>query len=55
MNYLFYLNILQNFFFFSILDDDDSKSSIQTKQVRINNINRVYDYCLNNVTCRRTQ
>ncbi|CAF4466766.1 unnamed protein product [Rotaria sp. Silwood2] len=28
---------------------------MQTKQVRINNINRVYDFCLNNVTCRRTQ
>ncbi|CAF0748672.1 unnamed protein product [Adineta ricciae] len=38
-----------------VLNDDESKSSKQTKQVRINNINRVYDYCLNNVTCRRTQ
>ncbi|CAF1152670.1 unnamed protein product [Adineta steineri] len=38
-----------------ILNDDESKSSKQTKQVRINNINCVYDYCLNNVTCRRTQ
>lgn len=28
---------------------------MQSKQVRINNINRVYDYCLNNVICRRTQ
>ncbi|CAF1586360.1 unnamed protein product [Rotaria magnacalcarata] len=38
-----------------ILNDDESKSPMQTKQVRINNINRVYDYCLNNVICRRTQ
>ena len=38
-----------------ILSDDDSKSSIHTKQIRVNNVNRVYDYCLNNVTCRRTQ
>ncbi|CAF4361977.1 unnamed protein product, partial [Rotaria sordida] len=35
--------------------DDELKCSIQTKQVRINNINRVYDYCLNNIICRRTQ
>ncbi|CAF5043661.1 unnamed protein product, partial [Rotaria sp. Silwood1] len=35
--------------------DDESKSSMQTKQIRINNINRVYDYCINNVICRRTQ
>ncbi|CAF3492052.1 unnamed protein product [Rotaria sp. Silwood1] len=38
-----------------ILYDDESKSSMQTKQIRINNINRVYDYCINNVICRRTQ
>ncbi|CAF1448568.1 unnamed protein product [Rotaria sordida] len=38
-----------------ILYDDELKCSMQTKQVRINNINRVYDYCLNNVICRRTQ
>jgi hypothetical protein len=51
MNFYFE-NILQNFY---MLDDDDFKSSKQTKQVRVNNINRVYDYCLNNVICRRTQ
>jgi hypothetical protein len=38
-----------------ILDDNDMKSSMHTKQIRVNNINRVYDYCLNNVICRRTQ
>ncbi|CAF1248287.1 unnamed protein product [Rotaria sordida] len=37
-----------------ILYDDELKCSMQTKQVRIN-INRVYDYCLNKVICRRTQ
>jgi hypothetical protein len=37
------------------LDDDTQTSTKEAKKVRVDNLNRVYDYCLNNVTCRRTQ
>ena len=37
------------------LDDDSQTSTKEAKKVRVDNLNRVYDYCLNNVTCRRTQ
>ena len=39
----------------SSLDDDSQTSTKEAKKVRVDNLNRVYDYCLNNVTCRRTQ
>ncbi|CAF4725171.1 unnamed protein product, partial [Rotaria magnacalcarata] len=35
--------------------DDSQTSTKEAKKVRIDTLNRVYDYCLNNVTCRRTQ
>ncbi|CAF2872606.1 unnamed protein product [Rotaria sp. Silwood2] len=38
-----------------ILNDDTQTSTKGAKKVRIDNLNRVYNYCLNNVTCRRTQ
>ncbi|CAF1583711.1 unnamed protein product [Adineta ricciae] len=38
-----------------ILNDDSQTSTKEAKKVRVDNLNRVYDYCLNNVTCRRTQ
>ncbi|CAF0836994.1 unnamed protein product [Adineta steineri] len=38
-----------------ILNDDGQTSTKEAKKVRVDNLNRVYDYCLNNVTCRRTQ
>ncbi len=41
--------------FFLNLDDDTQTSTKEAKKIRVDNLNRVYDYCLNNVTCRRTQ
>ncbi|CAF1218106.1 unnamed protein product [Rotaria magnacalcarata] len=38
-----------------IQNDDSQTSTKEAKKVRIDTLNRVYDYCLNNVTCRRTQ
>ncbi|CAF1034924.1 unnamed protein product [Rotaria sordida] len=38
-----------------ILNDDTQTSTKEAKKTRVDNLNRVYDYCLNNVTCRRTQ
>jgi len=38
-----------------ILNDNTQTSTKDAKKTRVDNLNRVYDYCLNNVTCRRTQ
>ncbi|CAF4575401.1 unnamed protein product [Rotaria sp. Silwood1] len=38
-----------------ILNDDTQISTKEAKKIRMDNLNRVYDYCLNNVICRRTQ
>ena len=59
MKRLILSNVLQRvvalFLICSRSDDDSQTSTKEAKKIRVENLNRVYDYCLNNVNCRRTQ
>lgn len=47
-------DLMNDFSFFFCLAEQSTNDSREARKVRLENLNRVYAYCLNDVDCRRT-